>query len=320
MNKTVMMGMVVLGVCVLSVNADTVAYWRFESGPVNTDVIHTGGVAGQYSTDIPDVSGNGYDLSVWETGGNAGYGYRSDVGYSTVPSTGAANNLSVKNTGGGPAMWTDTNDAINSITPAAFTIEASFKLENGGFRTILGRDSQGSVLYDGHGQEADLAALYFQAMPDNALAIKYCDVDGYWHEAISATNIFTGFDWGSNPDGIGVPWYSMAAVSDGATLSLYLIEIGVSGWQLIAQTDLTASGSTNTALTAGIGDGGDWDAGNWTVGRGLFGGGHVDRGYGYIDEVRISDAALTTSEFLVPEPATIALLGLGVLVVRRRIG
>jgi hypothetical protein len=156
-------------------------------------------------------------------------------------------------------------------------------------------------------------------MPDNVLAIKFCDVAGYWHEAISAVQAFTSFDFPTNPDAIDVPWYSMAAVSDGSTLSLYLRDVTAQGsWNLIAQTDMTLSGSANTALTMGTGDGGDWNAGDWSVGRGLWNGGHVDRAYGFIDEVRISDSALSVGEFLVPEPMTLALLGLGGLLLRRK--
>jgi len=74
------------------------------------------------------------------------------------------------------------------------------------------------------------------------------------------------------------------------------------GYELVAQTDMTASGSTNTALTAGLGSGSDWQAGNWSVGRGLHNGGHTDRAYGLIDEVRISSKALMPSQFLYSKP------------------
>jgi hypothetical protein len=305
--------LMVLCAAAVSVQASTIAYWRFEEGPHGAPISHGGMPDGVFYEGTADSSGNGYGLSVWAEGW-AGYAYRSDVGISYVPQTGAVNQFAAKNTGGLPAMFTSPDAAIRTITPSAFTIEATFKLENGGYRTIIGRDSYGTYA----GNEA-LAALYFQAVPGNALAIKFCDVSGYWHEAVSAENIFTGFDWGSNPDGIGVPWYSVAAVSDGSTLSLYLLEIGAgTGWQLIAQTDMTASGSPNTALTAGLGSGGDWIAGTWSVGRGLYNGGHVDRAYGFLDEIRISDTALSVSEFLIPEPASILLVGLGAMGLLRR--
>lgn len=292
--KKVCLLFVLLGICAASVQAATVAYWRFEDGADGANVDRGGQADGTYYPGVTDESGNGYELSAWSNGGYAGYIYRANVASESISLTGASNTLSVKNTGGYPALWTATGDAIQTITPAAFTLEATFKLENGGNRTIIGRDSRGSVT-TGNG---DLSALYFQAVPNNGLAIKYCDVSGYWHEAISAENVFISYDFNSDPDGLNVPWYTMAAVSDGTTLSLYVKEIGAGQYQLIAQTDLTLSDSPDTALSAGTGDGGDWDAGNWTVGRGLYAGGHVDRAWGFIDEVRISDTALTPTEFL----------------------
>ena len=276
--------------------ADTVAYWRFEEGPTGAQVSKT--TSGYtYEESVADDSGNGYELSVWDEGG-AGYVYRSETAYATVPQNGATNTFSVKNSGGGPAMWTSINDSISTMTPSAFTIEVTFKLENGGYRTMVGRDSYGSNTA-GDSPNAALAALYLQAMPGNALAIKFCDVSGYWHVAASVSGIFTGFDFGTDPDGTTAPWYSVAAVSDGSTLSLYLLEYGVDDdYQLIAQTDITAGGSPDTALTAGVGSEDDWTAGEWSVGRGLYDGGHADRAYGYLDEIRISDSALEPSAFL----------------------
>jgi hypothetical protein len=183
-------------------------------------------------------------------------------------------------------------------TAAAFTIEASFKAESlTFFHTIVGRDDRYVASANG-----DLASLYFQVMPSREVAIKFTDVDGYFHEAISAADAVTTGQW-----------YNMAGVSDGSTMSLYLDNA------LVAQVDLTASGSTNTSMALGSSSGGDWESGTWTVGRGMYAGGHTDRWFGCIDEVRISNTALAPSEFLsIPEPATIALLGLASLAFLRR--
>ena len=307
--KSAMLKLVLVAVLVTSlpIYASTVAYWRFEEGPENNSPVTK-------PFGALDSSGNGYHMDPWTEADFAGFVYKTDVGGSLVD--GAANNFSVKNSGGYPGMATATGAGIQTITPAAFTIEATFKLENGGYKTLVGRDSRGSATQNG-----DLAALYLQAVPGNGLAIKFCDVSGYWHEAISAENIWTGFNHGENPDGLDTPWYSVAGVSDGSTLSLYLRNVTAGGaWELIAQTFNIDSESPDTALTAGTGDGGDWDAGNWTVGRGIYAGGHGDRAYGFIDEVRISDAALSTSELLmvIPEPATLILLGLGGLGLLKR--
>lgn len=283
--------------------AGAVAYWRFDDGPPGGGIIPHNAADGIWSEDILDYSGNGNHLSVWSTGGTAGYEWRPEVPCSTIPRTGAANILSVKNTGGFPAMWCN-KVAMQTMSPVAFTIEASFKLENGGYRTIIGRDSEGSAT-QGDDTNPDLAALYLQAIPGNGLAIKFCDVDGYWHDAISAAGVFQSFDYPTNNDGIGIPWYSLAAVSDGTYLSLYLFDHDnpTVGYQLIAQNDMINDnpGSTNTSLTAGAGDGSDWDAGDWTVGRGLYNGGHTDRAWGFIDEVRICEVAMGPSDFLMSE-------------------
>lgn len=138
--------------------AGTIAYWRFEEGPAGANIARGGEADGVYYPAVADDSGNGYELSTWSDGGGAGYAYNSNVAGVSV--SGDANNFSVKNTGGYPAMWTGTGDGIQTISPAAFTVEATFKLENGGYRTIIGRDSQGTATTNG-----DLAALYFQAAP-----------------------------------------------------------------------------------------------------------------------------------------------------------
>lgn len=297
--------------------AGTVAYWRFEDGVADTDLEHIAVDGNMWSADVLDVSGNDNHLSAWITGGCCGKIYRSEVPNSVVPATGQANTLSVQNTGGGPGMFTGAT-GIQTIAPAAFTIEASFKLENGGYRTVVGRDSQGAATGDGN-----LAAVYLQVMPDNQMAIKFTDQEGFFHEAISAPGTIDTWDTGTETSA-DADWYHVAAVSDGSMLSLWLANATQgTGFELVAQTDLLASGSTNTAMTPGAGDGGDWDAGNWTVSRGMYGGGHGDRAYGFIDEVRISDHALENSEFLfntIPEPGSfvLALMGIAMGAATRR--
>ncbi len=288
------------------VNAGTVAYWRFEEGPAGSSVAHTT-ASGVFEAAVLDSSGSGNHLSVWDTGG-AGFNYRTDVPMRILPGAGLANNYSVKNNSSWPAMWT-ASTAMQTWSPTAWTIEVAFQPElTDSYRTLVGRDSRGTATING-----DLSALYLQIQPDESLAIKFCDVNGYWHEAISQMNLVQGFSYSSDPDGLTGQWQAAAAVCDGSTLSLYYRDIELNGgWDLVAQTDLTLSGSPGTALTAGAGGAGDWDAGNWSVGRGLYAGGHGDRAWGFIDEVRISDSARTVGEFLmVPEPSLFALAMLG---------
>jgi len=261
----------------------TLAYWRFEEGPADALVSHTTG-DGVWQAGAFDSSGNGYNLSAWSSGWGNFY-YRTDVPAPAVTQTGAANGFCVQNMDGVPGMWSDPDAPLRTISPAVFTIEASFKAEegSGGYRTIVGRDSQGTVTAD-----AGLAAVYLQLTPDHAIAAKFSDASGYFHEAISGNAAIQSGKW-----------YSAAAVCDGSRWRLYLLDTSVAAeYQLVAEADLTASGSPDTTMTAGLGSGGDWLAGNWTVGRGMYAGGHADRFFGWIDEVRISTAALRSSQFL----------------------
>jgi hypothetical protein len=76
--------------------------------------------------------------------------------------------------------------------------------------------------------------------------------------------------------------------------------------------------STDTALTdclAGVASGGGWQAGTWSVSRGLYNGSHGDRFFGWVDGVAISDAV---GSFVLPEPASLVLLGLGSLTMIRK--
>ncbi|MBC8097232.1 MAG: hypothetical protein H7Y43_15615 [Akkermansiaceae bacterium] len=273
--------------------ASTVAYWRFETGPANTDVLHTG-ADGAFHGTTPDLSGNGNSLSTWTQGGYAGFGYRTNVPFKTLSQTGGTNRFSIKNTGGYPAAFTSaagsSPSGINAqtITPAQFTIEASYQPEaNGSYRTIVGRDAQNVATGNG-----SVSALYLQARPDDSVGILFTDISGYTHSAFSPSGWLYGFNPTTNPGATNVPWYNLAAVSDGATLKMYVNNV------LVATTELAASGSPDRSLAKGSASGSGWIAGSWTVGRGLYAGGHADRAFGYIDEVRISDSALTPGEFL----------------------
>ncbi|ARN55732.1 glycoside hydrolase family 43 protein [Sedimentisphaera salicampi] len=276
-------------------NKPELAYWRFEEGPADAQVSHGGLEDGLFYPAVPDVTGNGNPLSVWNES-FGGYVYKDQTAFDTVPLTGQANNFSVKNSGGNPGMFTGTGSFLSSVSPSEFTVQATFKLEDGGYRGIVGRDSFGSA-----DKDTQLSAFYLQAIPNNGIAVKFCDVQGYWHDAISDIGIIETYDWNSNPSGEGVPFYSAAAVSDGEFLSLYLYnhDNPEEGYKLVAQENmLEETESTNTALTAGAGDGPDWDAGNWTVGRAMFDGGHADRAWGYIDEVRITAGDLRVTDLL----------------------
>lgn len=277
-----------------------VAYWRFENGTAFANVPHAG-ADGAFSGTTPDVSGNGNSLSAWTAGGYAGFAYRSDRPFGFVPQNGNSNLFSVKNTGANPAMFTRASSSLptginaDTMTPTQFTIEASYKPErNGGYRTVVGRDARNVATGSG-----DRAALYLQVRPDDSVGVAFTDVSGYTHYAFSPPGWIYGFEWASDPEGTNalVGWYRLAAVSDGDTLKFHVNN------QLVAWTDLKTSGSPNRALAVGTTSESGYTAGAWSVGRGLYAGGHTDRAYGFIDEVRICNSALMPNQFLTsPRP------------------
>lgn len=287
---------VILAILILIVSpahSATVAYWRFETGPAGAVVAHSG-ADGAFSGTTADVSGNGNSLSAWTAGGYAGFLYRSNVPYARVPQNGVTNRFSVQNTGGYPAMFTSaagsspTGINAETMTPAQFTVEASYKAEaSASYRTVVGRDAINLSSSDGN-----LAAFYLQVRPDDSVCVTFTDVSGYTHRAYSPPGWIYGFNYSTNPQGTNTPWYNFAAVSDGNILKLYV------NFVLVGTNDMTASGSPNRALAKGSTSGSDWNTGAWSVGRGLYAGSHRDRAYGFIDEVRISDSALSPEEFL----------------------
>ena len=268
----------------------TKAYWRFEEFRPGQIIPHQA-ASGVYFPDIKDYSGNSNNLSVLNSGTSNGYITSANVAEDYIPRIEDNNLISVKNTGSNPTMFCG-NSAMRSWNPASFTFEATIKFQSGGYRTYIGRDSYGTASVN-----SSLAALYIQALPSNALAFKFCDNAGSWHEAISADNIIQPYNINSAPYADDVPWYSIAAISDGDIILLYLYDhSNTSGYQLIAQADI--SSSNNTALSVGLGSGLDWQHGDFTIGRGMYDAAHADRGIGYIDEVRISDGDRDISQLL----------------------
>ena len=264
-------------------SAGTVAYWRFEAGPANTNVPHVG-AAGAFYAGVADVSGNGNHLSVWDSTQNRAAVYRTNVPVSVIRSTGEANTLSIQNGGSNPGLFTGSAVSnppgidLQTITPEQWTIEAAIRpdIVNNAHRTFVGRDGSGVV----PGTWA-LAPLYFVITPNAALAIRYADVDGRWHDLTSSNGLLTAGTW-----------YRVAAVSTGSHLRLYVDGANV------ASMNLPTSGSTAIAKAS--------DDHPWTVGRGMFNGNQTDWFIGHIDEVRISDSALAPQDFLLPTVRVLA--------------
>lgn len=307
------------GATATTAEGSVVSYWRFEEGPAGAQIPHST-AGGVFDGTVPDASGNGNNLSVWAENW-AGFKYSTLTPYATVPQTGQVNNFAIQNTGSYPAAFTNPAGTsvlsgidARTIAPAAWSVEVSYKPENSnGWRTIVGRDARNIAPANNA-----YSAFYLQVSWDNRARVQFTDMAGIIHEAATAPNFITeGFTPGTDPTAMG-RFYNFAATSDGTFLNLYVDGV------LVASTDMTGT-SSDTRLSngsTGTASGSDWTAGVWTVGRGLYNGAHNDRAYGLIDEVRISDTALTPSQFLasqaIPEPASLTLTGLAALPLLRR--
>jgi hypothetical protein len=321
--------------------ANTLAYWRFEGDGVTTPTAgvfmkDTNGrnlVTGPTADGLlaVDSSGNGNSLYTWDNN-TTGHQYQNNVPAAIIPQTGAPNSFGIRNNGGNPASFTWSlkslpTSNVQTVTPTAWTIEASIFASNiTGNRTVVGRDGNGVAtgtvtvknelgVISNPGTLAGWSPLYFQQRAGR-MWVQFTDVDGRTYQLADTLGTLSLNSW-----------YNVAAVSDGTTLSLY--RDSGAGYLLAGSMSLLAG---NTALAYDLagasGTAGDTEWG-WTVGRGRFGttdtqgSGHVDRWLGDIDEVRISDSALTPSQFLftaVPEPSALAIAGLSaaMLFIRRR--
>ena len=254
-------------------HAALVAHWDFSS----TDAVDGAFIPGNasradldedgamdsddYIAGIPDLSGSGNHLSAWTSE------------WMKWSSDSIAGDFSMKQDHGFPCASTDSTynpeiigTDVEAITPEQWTVEALFKSETlGGIHTIVGRD----------GCFTNLAAAFYLSIRESDLAVEYHDMDDVIHTLQVPAGIKPGI------------WYSVAAVSDGSMLSLYL------NGRVLGILNLTEE-SSNTAMAKGYG--------TWSVSRGMWNKDHVDRFYGVIDEVAISDCALSPSSFVVPRP------------------
>ena len=270
-------------VCVLAMSvasyAGTVAHWDFEDG-VDGQSFDPDGGGDSGSTSI---EGNNYLMRGWDA--THGPSFTSDT---------LAGNLASRNNRQDGYVTSEAT-GLWGASFSTWTIEATFKMYGGDWnKTLIGID--GSA-------DAGLAStLYFGTRGTDRFIIDFMSTGGerYAIEYNAGTVEME-------------TWYSLAATSDGTTLSLYLNDIASgAGYQLVSTLDMTTGGDLDTSLAA--------TSANWTFGRGWYKSGFVDYADAVIDEVRISDAALGVEELItvVPEPATMALLGVGALAMLRK--
>ena len=245
--------------------ADTLAYWRFENG-----------VPGDYAVvgrSADSEGANGNPLWVWAR--ETRPLYSGDVPLPSVPQTGASNRVA--------AAFNYSEDFFTREAPFnttdfgpqganAWTVELSFKLASlDGVGRLAGRDGvtpdvdeRGplQIVVVGNADKFDVRA-------------EILDGKNRFRAAVSAPVCRAG------------QWYNLAATADSKALKLYLDALDGRGYQLVAQTAI--EGALNQ--TTGV----------FSLGRGFATrpGGNIG---GLLDEVRISDVALSPAQFLFSRP------------------
>jgi len=282
------------------------AYWRFEEGP-------NGATASSGVADPVHDSINQNHLDAFAPATEPTY---TNVVPPKPLKSGLANNFALNFTanttgGGGDDLFTQYDDDaggkgmakhINDgiVAPGGgFTVEAAFRTTSSTipFAAIVGKEGQPAG-------SRPVQTFVLKTRGDNSkLQVELYDGNGNEKQVSSIAGIAAN------------QWYYAAAVDNGSTLSLYL-DSG-SGYVLQGSTPVTG------ALFQGVPSNPLWDA-TWTVGRGQFAGNPTDWFTGTIDEVRISNSALTPSQFefapagggasaFVPEPGTATLFTLAIM-------
>ncbi len=259
------------------------AYWRFEEGTAGAQVpVNDNAV-------LDSINANHMRTFADFT---APF-YTATVPGAVVPQTGAPNLLAMDFSPNQDIYSWDNaagdGQMINNPITSAFTVEATFmaNIVGGPFQGIIGKDGKPSPAIG-------VQTFVLKVRGDNnLLQVEQYDAAGGISQVSSLATIQPG------------RWYHAAAVNDGSTLSLWLDSNDGNGYQL--QGTAAVSGALFEIDST------------WTIGRGMWDNNPADWFDGIIDEVRISNTALDPSEFLwVPEPATLALIGLGAGVLFRR--
>ncbi len=262
----------------------TVAYWRFEDRPLGNLAPDT-----HYNTHpiraTSDSSKNGNDLYCFQAGFRPTFS--GDVPAAVVPQSGAVNRSCIaiteptENGLSKREFYTRSQFShaspvdLQKITPAQWTIEASVKTKQ------LRPGPQVIVCRDGKGGNA--ARLILEINEAGRFSVRFADVQGRFHEACA-----------SQLPVEANRWYHLSAVSDGRTLKLFVNRNDTRGYELQAVAELPkAPGSNGTGTALGkCGDDCEWALGRGREAKpcGWF--------QGWLDEVRISDAALEPTQFL----------------------
>ncbi len=274
--------------------AETAAYWRHEEGPA-------GSLVPDGPNTVMDSSGQGNHMQTFSSGFTP---YTAPT-YSTMVSplalrSGVANNLSldfgVGSDGSTPEGmepndddYTANDKPIEEMLFSAMTVELAFRMKTiGGYQALVGKD--GKPLGDAPGED-DSPVPPFKVMVrgdnfpnavDNQLFVEWIDGDGTLASDIHFLAL--GETVQANQ------WYHVAVTLTGTEAQLWVANETGPYTLRDSLSDQDFTGPSDEILVA--------DPTPWSVGRGMFGNGVTDWSNAFIDEVRISDVALTPDQFL----------------------
>lgn len=287
----------VLTVLAGTASANTVAHWTF-----NSEADFNAGV-------LRDVTGNGNDMYI-QSANNPGAAYQAQFSYDTF-TTPYTNNGAIRFNGSrnGPSgatgqfYQTRAGAPINGMTfENGYTVEIMFKAPTPYSPTdhqwmgMLSRTEKPSGDSPATFAISNLGEVQWQTQEVDAGG-------GGREQAVWSPVLFPP------NDATGNSYFHAAAVNYQDTSGDWHVDLYINGF--LGSRNIVNSDHNGLAA---------YPDGLWNIGANMWAGNVGNYFNGWIDDVRISDTALSPSEFtnLIPEPGSIALLTLGGLLLTYR--